>query len=162
MPGKRVQGEADFITPRRIYREVISAVDPSIESLAIPILDTRETANQRASGPNAGFDTPQYGRNAQINLAVLMSGFTSVTLQLWLLAEEEQDDLTEPFGSSSSSSSSSFSLSATDEWVKAAQKDFTGPELWVVKDIPPGQYKVRMSAASGGPGQVQLREQYAA
>ena len=154
MPGKRGLGEADFVTPRQVYREDITDVDSGgVTDTDIPILDSRVTASQRQGLGES--DVAQYGRDARLNLACIPEGFSSVTMQLWLWADVEEP--LEP----GTSSSSYGTLPTTEEWVQVEEKTITGPELWVVKDVPPGQYKVIVTAKSGS-GHLQIRDQYAA
>jgi hypothetical protein len=97
----------------------------------------------------------QYGRNAQLDLSVLVQGFTSVTLELWLKGEVEQAEL------SSSPPPAPLTLPATEDWVKVETKVLTASGLWIVKDIPPGKYKILLTAVAGA-GNVHIREQHAA
>jgi len=156
MPGKRAVEGGTFITPRATYRVNVDSVDPSAQDPSIPILDTRAAPNVSV-GLGQG-DCAQYGQNGQIDFAVILSGFSSVTLELWLLAEVERRELEYPGASSSSSSSS---LPTTEEWVYVEEKAISKSVLWVVKDIPPGQYKVRVGAVTGS-GELQIREGHAA
>lgn len=158
MPGQRAKEGATFVTRRAAYR-IITAVDGAgVIDPSIPILDTRG-AGQMTVGLSNG-DTNQYGKDARIMVAAIPSGFSNVTLQLWLRAIDDQYELRDANASSSSSSSSP--LPATEDWVLAEQKTgIGGPVLWVAKDIPPGEYKIVMSAATGS-GYVILREQHAA
>lgn len=156
MPGKRAVEGGTFITPRAMYRADVDAVDPGAQDPSVPILDTRPAPNVSV-GLGQG-DVAQYGQNGQIDFAVILSGFSSVTLELWLLAEIERRELEYPGASSSSSSSV---LPTTEEWVYVGEKVISRSVLWIVKDIPPGQYKVRVSAATGS-GSLQIREGHAA
>lgn len=156
MAGKRVVEGATFITDRAAYRRGITAVDPSVENAVIPDLVT-------SGSPHGGVglgqsDVNQYGQNAQFAFAVLVTGFASVTLQLWLNAPLEAR-YAQVAGSSSSSTSEP--LPSTLEWVFVEEKTITRSSLWVVKDIPPGMYRVRVSAVTGT-GEVHIREQHAA
>jgi hypothetical protein len=156
MPGKRASEQADFVTPRRGYRESLTAVDSGgPQDTGIPTLDTRQGPSA-AVGLGQG-DVAQYGRNAQLDLAVLVQGFTSVTLELWLKGEVEQAELIE----GSSSSTAPLTLPATEDWVKVETKVLTASGLWIVKDIPPGKYKTLLTAVAGS-GNVHIREQHAA
>jgi hypothetical protein len=158
MPGQRAKEGATFITRRAAYR-IITAIDASgVIDPSIPILDTRG-AGQLTVGLSNG-DTNQYGKDARILIAAIPNGFTNVTLQLWLHAPDDQYELKSVNASSSSSSSSP--LPVTEDWVLAEQKTgIGGPVLWVAKDIPPGEYKILMTAATGS-GYLTLREQHAA
>lgn len=154
MPGNRASENGDYVTPRAAYREVSAVDSPALPtSTGISVLDTREKLEA-----STGQATPAwYGRNAQLSIAALIEGFTSVTLQLWLLAELEQRE-----AQTEEEASSSSSASVSSEWVKAAtDKTITASELWVVKDVPPGQYKIVVSAVAGS-GTLVLREQHAA
>lgn len=163
MPGRRAMEGGTFITPRAPYRESITALDPSVEDVSIPILDTSKSPNSVVGLGQS--DWAQYGHNGQLDLALIVGGFSSVTVQLWLLAEIEQRELQPPASDSSSSSSatssSSSSFSPTGEWVYVGDKTVDKSTLWIVKDVPPGKYKVRVSAVSGS-GSIQIRESHAA
>ena len=154
MPGQRDKaGGADYVTPRRTFRENITLADPSVEDVSIEILDTTLVGHKRVGvGQN---DISMYGRNCQLNLDLILKGFTSVDLQLWLWAAEE----IELVGVSVSSPAAD--LPVTEEWVKVEDKTITESTHWVVKDIPPGKYKVRVDAVSGA-GSLTVREQHAA
>jgi hypothetical protein len=102
-------------------------------------------------------DVAQYGRNAQFDLTVIIEGFTSATMELWLKGEVEQQELVE----GSSSSTAPLTLPATEDWVKVDTKTLTVSGLWVAKDAPPGKYKILLTAVAGS-GNVHIREQHAA
>ncbi len=161
MPGKRVPDTASYVTPRQDYRAGLTAADSvTVEDPAIPVLDT-------VPSPNAGIglgqsDSNLYGGwNAQLNLAIIIKGFSSVDFELWLKAENEARTLQESGSSSSSSSSAGPDLPATEDWVLVETKTLTKSGLWIVKSAPPGKYKVRVAAATGS-GAIQIREQHAA
>jgi hypothetical protein len=157
MPGQRAKEGATYVTRRAPYRTVLAVDAAGVVDPSIPILDTG-AGGQSTVGLSNG-DTNQYGKDARILVAVIPSGFTNITLQLWLRAPVDQEYLRD--ADSSSSSSSGSSLPATDEWVLAEQKTgISSPVLWVAKDIPPGEYKIVMSAATGS-GYAILREQHA-
>lgn len=154
MPGQRSKAFADFVTPRALYRNGLTTNDTSgPQDVTVPSFDTRE-------GPNSivgSTDSSQYGRNAQIDVAAIVKGFSAVTLELWLKADvEETDAVTE----GASSSSVSEDLPATLNWVLAATVNLTKSQLWVVKDIPPGEYKVLFTAKTGS-GNLVLLQQHA-
>lgn len=156
MPGKRAVEQADFVTPRRAYRESLTVVDGSgPEDPAVPELLTNRSPTS-VVGLGQG-DVGQYGRNAQIDLAVIIQGFTSATLELWLKGEVEQQELI----IGSSSSSAPLTLPTTEDWVKVETKVLTVSSLWIIKDVPPGKYKVLLAAVAGS-GNVHIREQHAA
>lgn len=158
MPGQRAKEGATYITRRAHYRTVLVVDAAGVIDPSIPILETGG-AGQATVGLSNG-DLNQYGKDARILFAVIPSGFTNLTLQLWLRAPEDQEYTRNANLSSSSSSMSS--LPATEDWVLVEQKTgISSPVLWVAKDIPPGEYKVVMSAATGS-GYVILREQHAA
>lgn len=142
MGGKRAVEQGDFVTPRAIYRRDIAAADGSVEDAGIPELDTRP-------GPNTSVGLGQgevnmYGRNAQLDLALILFNFPSATLELWLKAAVERAQLsTDPV-------EPPLALPDTENWVFVADKTIDRSTLWVVKDIPPGVYKVRVGAL--GPG----------
>jgi len=161
MPGKRCNEYADFVTPFDEYRSNVEAADAvSVQDPAIPLLDTRD-------GPytNVGFgqaDVNQYGRDATINLGVIIAGFSAVELELWLDAEPNRPHLSSATPAGSSSSSSSSSSSPTDTWVRVAKKTFGAvSELWVITNIPPGKYKVKVASVTGG-GNLSIVESHAA
>jgi hypothetical protein len=160
MPGKRGPEFGDFVTPFEEYRMSVDTADAvDVTDPSIPALDTRPGPNQNVMG--AGSDLNQYGRNAQIGLAVIIAGCSAVELELWLNADPTRARLSTRASSGSSSSSSSSSASPTDMWVKVAEKTFGSvSELWVVKDIPPGEYKVKVVTVTGG--NVSLVESHAA
>ena len=168
MPGKRATEQADFVTPRVVYRDGIDTIDTDVLDTTIPILDTNLPPSIVVGLGQA--DVNQYGRNAQIDLAILLGSATgssssggsfSVTLELWLKAEIEGERLRskDSLSPSSSSSSSPRPLPATEDWVFVATQTFTRSTLWVVKDIPPGKYKVLATAVSG---RTTILEQHAA
>ena len=158
MPGKRPIESADYVTRRSAYRSELTAVDAGgPQDLSIPELDT-EVAPSAGIGLGQS-DVNQYGRNAQIDMAIIVEGFSSVTVQAWMKANITAEGLTYA-DSSSSSSSAAATLPATGEWVKVDEKVVATSALWVVKDVPPGQYKFIVSAATGS-GHIQLREQHA-
>ena len=159
MPGKRGPEFGDFVTPFEEYRINLAAIDAGgPEGDAIPVLDTRDGPNQNVVGQ--GSDKNQYGRNAQLDLAVIIKDFSSVTLELWMKAEPSRAELRSA-PSSSSSSSAPIEVPTTGLWVKVEDKTLTSSEFWVVKDIPPAEYKVRLSAVSGT-GAVSIVESHAA
>ena len=155
MPGNRSSENGDFVTPRAAYREVTAADASGATDTDVPVLDTRRGEVSTTGQAPASY----YGRNAQIDVAAIFgTGVTSATLQLWLLAEIERVEPQTPEELASSSSSSG----VDDEWVQAGvDQAITGSALVVFKDIPPGQYKVLVSAF-GGTGTLVLRTQYAA
>jgi len=159
MPGKRVQDNADYVTRRAVYRSELSAVDSGPQDADIPELNTESPPKQIVDVGLGQADVNQYGRNAQIDMAIIVEGFSSVTVEAWMKANITTEGVTYE-GSSSSSSSAAATLPATGEWVKVDEKTVTGSELWIVKDIPPGQYKFTISAVTGS-GHIQLREQHA-
>lgn len=176
MAGNRAVENGDFVTPRAEYREVTSADLEGPEDLSIPVIDTRYAH----VSPAAANVHTLYGRDATIFLAALLEGVSSAKLELWLFAEVEKQELInsdprdtfeprpKPGGlpsASSSSSSSSSSSAVLSEWVKAADDvTLTVSKLVKFNGIPPGRYKVVVSALtfSGGSGTVYLREQHAA
>lgn len=159
MPGKRVPDTASYVTPRQDYRVDVAAADSvGVEDPAIPVLDTVPSPNAHLGLGQS--DSNLYGGwNAQLNLACIIEGFSSVTFDLWVLAENEAKQLQE--GSSSSSSSAGPTLPSTGEWVLVESKVLTKSSLWIVKSAPPGKYKVRVAAVTGT-GHIQIREQHAA
>ena len=142
MAGKRAVEQGDFVTPRAIYRRDIAAADGPVESVNIPELDTRE-------GPNVSVGLGQgevnmYGRNAQLDLALILTELASVTLELWLKAPIERAEL------NTTPPEPALNLPDSEDWVFVADKTVARSTLWVVKDIPPGRYKVRVASLSLG------------
>lgn len=160
MPGKRVPENASYVTPRQDYRVDVAAADSvGAQDPTIPEFDTIPSPNA-AIGLGQSDSNLCGGWNAQLNLAVIIQGFSSVDFELWLKAENEAKSLQE--GSSSSSSSSAGpTLPSTEEWVLVEAKTLTKSSLWIVKSAPPGKYKVRVAAVTGS-GHIQIREQHAA
>ena len=85
------------------------------------------------------------------------AGGGSARLEIWLKAEVEALML-RTAAELSSSSSSSRPLPVTEDWVYVAGKTFKRSELWVVENIPPGKYKVVVTALTGA---VTIRDQHA-
>lgn len=155
MPGRRAPENADFVTPMTQYREEITAVDAvGPESPAVPELDT--TLTGRANVGLGDSDASWYGRDGRINFAAIIQGFTSVTFELWFLAELEM-----PYTVGDEPPASPQLLPSTEEWVFVTSTTLTRSGLWRVQDIPPGTYKVLVTAVAGA-GNVRLREQHAA
>lgn len=159
MPGKRPIEGADYVTRRSAYRSELTAADSGDpQNPSIPELNT-EIAPSASIGLGQS-DVNQYGRNAQIIMAIIVEGFSAVTVQAWMKANITTEGLTYE-DSSSSSSSPGATLPTTGEWVKVGTKVVATSELWIVTDVPPGQYKFLISAVTGS-GHIQLREQHAA
>jgi hypothetical protein len=153
MAGNRSSENGDFVTPRKLYRSgvVQEADDPT--SGAVPILDTRYKDQNYDQNVHAF-----YGRNAQISVAAfLRDSATAATLKLYMLADVEISEARSPAEASSSSSSSS---SGETEWVLVETKSITENLLWVIKDIPPAQYKILVTSLTGGT--VEMRTSHAA
>lgn len=158
MPGNRSSENGDYITPRKVYRADIASADvDDPASGSVPILDTRlKDRNYNPGNEVISF----YGRNAQLDVAVLLRhGASAATLKLYLLAEVELQQARAADPSSSSSSSSSSSGGET-EWVLVETKSVSTNLLWVITNIPPGQYKILATSITGG--EVELRTQHAA
>lgn len=159
MPGKRGPEFGDFVTEFDEYRmNVVAADTADIDDPSIPILDTRPGPNRNVIGQ--GSDGNQYGRNAQIGLGILLdSGISSAKFKLWVLVAPTRPVLTQASASSSSSSSSSGPVS----WWAVAKPEFTVSEssYVVVKDIPPGQYKLEVTELNGS-GTLSVVESHAA
>lgn len=162
MPGATSQGNWDFVTPIAPYRECIDGVDIS-PFTEVPILDTTTGPNAQllntSNNPNA-VPPAHYGRNAQLSIVSIIQGFTEVKIQLWLFAAVNVRNPVDPEGSSSSSSEGC-DAPETGNWVFVEEKTLTRSMLSVFKDIPPGQYKVVVSAKTGT-GTITLREFHAA
>lgn len=155
MPGNRASENGDYVTPRKVYRDIASVDADDPTSGSVPILDTRlKDRNYNPGNEVVSF----YGRNAQIDVAVfLRNGASAATLKLYLLAEIELKEARAPSDLGSSSSSSS---SAETEWVLVETKTVSNNLLWVITNIPPGQYKILATSITGG--EVELRTQHAA
>lgn len=144
MPGNRSSSFGDSVTSRALYRGAIAAADADDPTnAAIPVLDTRTT------DPNYG-DTgvaSNYGRNAQINIASYFStGTPTATLKIYMLASIDilpNSDLTVRW------------VLATPAIVLAASSHN------VIKDLPPGQYKILVTTLGAG-AHLDLLTQYAA
>lgn len=157
MPGQRSKDIADYVTPRAAYRSNLTAIDGvNAASDMIDAIDTTLPPN-RSVGLGVGGDSNIYGRNAQLDFSLLVEGFSSVTVELWLKASVDQAELDDD----DSSSSSPITLPTTEEWVFVDTKTATKSLMWVVKDIPPGLYKVLFTAKTGS-GHLTIREQHAA
>jgi hypothetical protein len=156
MSGQRSKSIADFVSPRAAYRQDLTAADAvTAINAGIPVLDTRGAPNQQL-GLGIGGDTNIYGRNAQINVALIVKGFSSVTVELWQLAAVEIQQL----GEASVPATTNQVPAATLEWVFVATNTVTRSSNWTIKDIPPGQYKILLTAVSGA-GYLNIREQHA-
>ena len=157
MPGKRSSENGSFVTQRALYRRDVSEVEV-VTDPDIPILDTLASGYGNQVENN---DVNMYGRNAQLDLAVIVAS-AGGTLQLWMKAEIETEELSDPDAVESSSSSgddTALELPATEDWVFVEEKAFTRSELWIVKDVPPGKFKVIMIANTGV---IHILEQHAA
>lgn len=158
MPGKSSAENTDFMTPRAEYRTCLVGADSSLDD--VPILDTRNGPNAQlvnAPADNA-VGSAAYGRNAQISIAAIIQGFSQVKIQLWLHAVVQLQNLIVP--GDSSSSDVSCTEPVTGEYVFVEERVLALSALSVFKDIPPGQYKVKISAVTGS-GFVTLRESHA-
>lgn len=161
MAGKRTIEQADFVTPRAEYRSNLTAVDTvatALEDPTVPTLDTSKSSSAPIMG-NTG-DVGMYGRNAQQNWALIVEGFSSVTVELWLKATIDAR-YAHSGASPSSSSGAGDTEPNTKDWVLAATTTITKSTLWVVKDIPPGKYKLVFKTAVST-GHLTMREQHAA
>jgi hypothetical protein len=159
MPGKRSSENGDFVSQRQIYRRDIEAVDSGgVTDDDIPELNT---LSSDYGGQVVNNDVNMYGRNAQLDLSVITE--VNVTLQVWMKAEIEIEELdySEELGSSSSADPALTLPTSTSDWVLVEEKALTQSELWVVKDVPPGKFKVIATAHAGG-GPVHILEQHAA
>ncbi len=171
MPGQRSKDIADFVSPRAAYRRNLSEADTvGVASESVPVLDTRSAPN-RQIGLGVGGDTNMYGRNAQLNLSLIVSGFSSVTVELWLLANIEikqlgesvvppNEDSVPGYSDTSEEETSDELVDDTLEWVFVGSKTITRSSAWTIMDIPPGQYKVMFTALTGT-GFLNIREQHA-
>lgn len=145
MPGARSYDNGDSLTPRKEYRVDVLAADaddPTDE--AIPVIDTRY--NQMNYDQDA--QPAIYGRNAQLDVCAWFStGIKTATLKVYLLAAVELKETPQP--------------AVVVRWVLAATVSVTGNSLNVVKDLPPGQYKILVTALGSG-AHLDLLTQYAA
>lgn len=157
MAGKRAVEGATYVTPRVVYRNNITVAgetDPTSNS--IPVLDTTLPPNVNIGLGQA--DGNQYGKDARIMISALVQGWTSVTLDLWMLADIQGASL-----NTNPPPTPTLPTSPPGSWIKVASQVITASNFWILKDIPPGQYKVLLNAASGGAGQfLTLLAQYAA
>ena len=155
MAGKRVPEQSTYVTPRTGYRYNITAKD-DVSSLtddnAIPAINTIGGPNRDANGYSS--DVNMNGKDARLLVAAGITGFSSVTLECWLRADLDLFNV--PAGTSSSSDHDHGTM-----WVLASSVTVTKSSLWVVKDIPPGIYKILVSAVSST-GSITLRTQFAA
>lgn len=162
--GKRPVEQGTYITLRGLYRNNLTALDTDVTSQNIPILDTRPGPNGfLVPAGQAQSDVNQYGHDARINVSVFPANLTSCTLSLYL----DSDLTVQRLLTAESSSSSSYgepNLPTTGSWVLVASKLFTVPSLWVITDIPPGKYKILLTAwvGEGDSSFVTLEEQHAA
>lgn len=154
MAGARCTTNTTYVTPRAHYRANIETDDTSPTDVSIPILDTRIDYDKVGT-------SSQRGESAQINLAILLAdsdGLTStipeVTVELWLKAEIEMVAYDAP------SAVTIDPTPSTGEWVCVGYTSVDRSTLWVVKDIPPGQYKVLVTDIAAGTS-VSIREQHA-
>jgi hypothetical protein len=83
--------------------------------------------------------------------------FTNLTYELWLKATLDRAEL-----STATPPVDPTPLPSTDVWVLVREDSLTESSLIIVKDIPPGQYKVLITELVGTPGAVTIREQHAA
>ena len=149
MPGKRSTGHADYITPRALYRVVTTPDTVGIEDdINIPYFDTGLPPNVNVGMGQSDYN--QYGRNAQIDIAVIPCNFHSVSLELWLRASLQAQYLIAASGVPPSPTQSLSTLPKpilplTESWVLVESKIFTGPGLWIVRYVPPGQYKIKVA-----------------
>jgi hypothetical protein len=164
--GKRAVEQGTAITLRAIYRNDLTVASETDPTADIPILDTRYGPNQQiipVGQPNSDFN--MYGKDARILLYVFLNALTSATLTLWLRAPVTIQDMRTPDEVSSDSSDTGPTLPvSTGEWVQVAQKLISNTSLWVIADIPPGEYKVLLTSWVGNSGTsfVTLLEQHAA
>lgn len=159
MPGKSSPENTDYMTPRAEYRTCLVAIDSGLAD--IPVLDTRQGPNAQLLNTenDQAVGSANYGRNAQISIAAIVQGFSQVKIQLWLNAVVQLQNLITP--GESSSSDPSCTAPVNGEYVFVEEKTINGSALCVFKDIPPGQYKVAVTAVTGS-GFVTLRESHAA
>lgn len=145
MSGARAIENGDSLTPRCEYRVAVIAADADDPTnVAIPILDTRvgQLNYDLVAQPS------YYGRNAQLDICAWFSaGTKTATLKIYLLAEVELKETPQP--------------DVVVRWVLAATVGITANSLNVVKDLPPGQYKILVTAL-GSSASLDLLTQYAA
>ena len=145
MPGKRSTGHADYITPRALYRVVTTPDLVGIEDASIPVLNTDAPPNVQVGLGQS--DWNQYGRNAQLDIAVIPCEYTSAVLELWLNAEVYEAYLKAYAGAPRPAPHPVLPL--TGYWVLVETKTISGPELWVVRHIPPGKYQIKVVSVDG-------------
>jgi hypothetical protein len=155
MPGNRASENGNHITARKYYRRnvvIADADDPT--STSIPTLDTRYY--------EVGYNdyVPSFYGIGQINVsAIFGDDINSLVLDLYLLSSDEE--LKTSAESSSLTSSSSGAPGTDDLWVHVATKTLTHSGLWIVENVPPGQYKILVSSIDGS-GAVDIMTQHAA
>jgi len=153
MAGKRPIEQGTFVTPRALYRNNVTAGGETDPTADIPELDTTEAPNTNVGLGQS--DINMYGQNAQIDLAIYVSGFSSVVLELWLKAPLELKQLSDVAPVVPDLPGT------TQDWVFVSTITVTRSQLWIVKDIPPGIYKVLVKTVAGS-GFVTLMEGHAA
>jgi len=149
MPGAGMQNNlvGNRLTPRVTVREV-AAADASIDAVS-EIIDTRL---------NEGGTTGTRGDHAILALFVILANCaTAATLRLFAKGDDEVGNE----ASSSSSSSSSPGCSDSD-WCLIDEFNVTVDNLLrTYVDLPAGEYKVMVTAITGGTGnRVIVREQH--
>lgn len=151
MPGNRSSENGNHITPRKYYRRNLTTAESDPTDASIPILDTRYY------DVGYGDQSLSFYGIGQINVSILLGDLiNSVTIGLYMLSSDEE--LKTDGGSSTSSSSGAPDVNS---WVLVGTRTVTASALWLVEGVPPGQYKVLVTAIDGG-GAVDLMTQHAA
>ena len=101
MGGKRRHDAGSFVTNREVYRTAIDAADSGVLSVE-ETLDLRFSRAVEEAQPN------QYGKDLVLFAYLLLGGFSSIDVELWIKAEEE------PLAADEEESSSSASVT----WVR--------------------------------------------
>lgn len=149
MRGNRSSENGDHITSRSVYRDNIETADEASSSPGnvavnddddIPILDTRTDAETGNSS--------YYGRNCQLNLSVLLEGFTGASLEIYIKCSSETAEEEE--------------VTVENHWalIDDGTISLTQSTHLIFKDLPPGEYKVKVADVDGT-GTLTILEQHA-
>lgn len=149
------------MTPRRNYRLDITVADAGVLAVeeTLDLENLQDVTNPSRDGGNI------YGHNLVLFIYALMAGFSAVTIQLWIKAEVQAIprgvDPNAPSSSSSSSpSESSLPPPGTEDWALVDSRAISSSQMLRFGGLTPGKYRVVVSAATGGPGQIDIREQH--
>ncbi len=164
MAGKRNHSLADYVSNWKRVRLNAAAADsvgPESEAPTVGAIDSFSTKG----GPNdvmlggVASEGNNYGRNAQIDFGVIISGFASITLQLWTLVEETNTPLVNK--GDPAAIVTAITMPSTGMWILVETKVLTASGWWVVSNLRPGLFKVRVSAVTGS-GAITVLESHAA